>query len=146
MDASSGSSNPQTETIVVPDGPNVSNLQRITKRGVTKSLVLTFSEPLNPGPAQDAAEYQVLTVLGHHKGALRLGRPDHVTSAVAVGPVITIKLHRSITAGTQYQLTVLGTPPGGLTDTSGRFLDGQKTGTQGSSYTTLFSRKTVPKL
>jgi virginiamycin B lyase len=146
MDAASVRSNPLTETIVVPDGPLVTGLQRVTKRGVTKSLVLTFSERLNPSLAQEPAEYQVLTVVGHHKGVPRLGRPNHVTSAVAVGPVVTIKLRNAIAAGTQYQLTVTGAPPGGLTDTAGRFLDGQKTGTQGSNYTTFFSIKTVPKL
>jgi hypothetical protein len=88
---------------------------------------------------------QILTVLGHHKGVPRLGRAIHVTSAVDVGQVVTIRLKKAIATGIQYQLTLMGTPPGGLIDTSGRFLDGEKTDTQGSNFTTFFSTKTVPK-
>jgi hypothetical protein len=36
-------------------------------------------------------------------------------------------------------LTVVGTPPGGLTNTSGIFLDGAGTGQPGSNYTATIS-------
>jgi hypothetical protein len=88
---------------------------------------------------------QILTMLRHHKGVPRPGRAIHVTSAVDVGPVVTIRLKKAIATSTLYELTLMGTPPGGLIDTSGRFLDGEKTGTQGSNFTTFSSTKTVPK-
>jgi hypothetical protein len=136
-----------TETILAPivDGPVVNSLTRVTNHGMTKTLVITFSAALNPTPAQEASEYQVLTVLGHHKGNPRLGHPIGVASAVVTGPVVTLTLRKPISSGSRYQLTILGTPPGGLTDTSGLFLDGQNTGTPGSNYTTFFSQKSLPR-
>jgi hypothetical protein len=41
----------------------------------------------------------------------------------------------------RYQLTILGTPPAGLMDTAGFFLDGAGTGQQGSNYVTVISDK-----
>jgi hypothetical protein len=40
-------------------------------------------------------------------------------------------------------LTVLGTPPGGLTDTHGVFLDGAGTGRPGSDYVAVINRESL---
>ena len=37
-----------------------------------------------------------------------------------------------------YQLTVIGTPPSGLSNTSGQFLEGQGIGHPGTNYVTTF--------
>jgi hypothetical protein len=47
---------------------------------------------------------------------------------------VTLKPAQRLPLHFAYQLTVVGTPPGGLTDAAGVFLDGAGNGRAGSDY------------
>jgi hypothetical protein len=51
------------------------------------------------------------------------------------GPAVTLLPRRRLSLRRLYQLTVIGTPPGGLAGPDGTFLDGSGSGQPGSDFT-----------
>jgi streptogramin lyase len=111
------------------DGPTVVHLARFGYHSLPTTLVLTFDKALDPSSAQDPLDYTITNSQGH---AIRIAsvvyNPANFT--VAIAPAARLNIHRS------YRLTVTGTAPTGLTDTSGNLLDGALTGEPGSNYVT----------
>ena len=56
---------------------------------------------------------------------------DAAARTVALSPVRRLNLHNL------FRLTVIGTGPGGVTDSFGNLLDGQKDGDPGSNFVTI---------
>jgi hypothetical protein len=87
---------------------------------------------MNPTPAQDVNNYQIMA-------------PDGsiipVTSAVYDASALTVTLFPSqlLNVHDFYQLTVIGTPPSGLTSAAGVALDGADNGTPGTNFVMTFS-------
>jgi DNA-binding beta-propeller fold protein YncE len=116
-------------------GPQVVGVQTLGSHQRWSTLVLTFSEPVNPASAQDLANYS-LTVQGRH-------HPIRIKSAVlgSAGATVTLRPLGLQPVKSRYTLTVVGTPPDGLTDTEGDFLNGAEAGQAGTNYTTIVTRQ-----
>ena len=110
------------------DGPTVVHLARFGFHSLPTTLVLTFDKALDPASAQDPLNYTITNSQGH---AIRIASIVYDPSALTVtlSPATRLNVHRS------YHLTVIGTAPTGVTDTSGNLLDGALTGHPGSNYT-----------
>jgi hypothetical protein len=92
--------------------------------------MLAFDAPLDPARAQNANNYRIADPRGRPVG-IAWARYNVATWAVLLRPSARLNVHRS------YRLTVVGTGPGGVADTSGRLLDGARTGQPGSDFTTV---------
>ena len=122
-----------TETILpAGDGPQVVSVQRLGYHAMPTTLVIGFNSPLDPVSAQDVANYRIVGPLSRTESAHR------VTSAVydAATGTVTLHLSKRLNVHRKYQLTVVGSHVGGVTDTSGRLLDGNGDGQPGSDYVT----------
>jgi len=109
------------------DGPHITDVQRFGYHMMPTTLVLTFDQALDSATAEDKHNYQIV---GPH------GRTIHVKSAVYDEAANTVTLRPSVRINIhhRYTLTVDGTKPGGVTNTTGQLLDGAKTGKPGSNY------------
>jgi hypothetical protein len=113
--------------------PTVVGLRRLGFHLQPTRLVLSFSTALDLARAQDLRNYR-LTALGPGGRPIRpvgLATPVYDPS----GPAVTLLPRRRLSLRRPYQLTVIGTPPGGLAGPDGTFLDGSGTGHPGSDYT-----------
>jgi virginiamycin B lyase len=113
-------------------GPTIVSVQLVGSHRRAMAIVLTFDEPLDPARAQNLANFQLVALKG--RGAvirIKSARYDPAARAVTLKPVHRLDPHR------RYRLTIKGTGPGGISDTSGNLLDGQKTGNPGSDFTTI---------
>jgi hypothetical protein len=127
------------------EDPTVVSLQRFGVHYYPTRLVLTFSEPMNAIPADKLANYRLVLVEPDHRpGAkhervipIRSAKYDVASDTVALRQIYRLPLRRS------FMLTVVGTLPGGLTNTSGVFLDGAGTGQIGSDYMAIINRKSL---
>ncbi len=109
------------------DGPTVVHLARFGFHSLPTTLVLTFDKALDPASAQDPLNYTITNSQGHSiRIASVVYNPSTLT--VTISPAARLNIHRS------YHLTVVGTAPTGVTDTSGNLLDGALTGQPGSNY------------
>jgi hypothetical protein len=116
-------------------GPQVVGVETLGSHQRWSTLVLTFSEPVNSASAQDLANYS-LTVQGRH-------HPIRLKSAVlgSAGATVTLRPVGLQPVKSRYTLTVVGTPPDGLTDTEGDFLNGAGAGQAGTNYATIVTRQ-----
>jgi IPT/TIG domain len=112
--------------------PTVVSLMRFGFHMQQTTLVLTFSTALAGAPAENVNNYQLVT---------STGASIPITSAVYDPASLTVTLTPSQLLNLQmvYQLTVIGTTPGGLTSATGVPLDGLGNGTPGSNYVNMFS-------
>jgi hypothetical protein len=125
--------------------PTVVSLRRFGFHWKPTRLVLDFSEPMNEARAEDLANYRLVD-LGRDRRAgtaddrsMAIGAAtyDAASRTVKLAPRRRLPLHR------RYQLTVVGTPPGGLTATTGTSLDGAGMGQAGTDYVAIFGRETL---
>jgi uncharacterized membrane protein len=133
------------EVVTTGDGPTVTNVQRFGFHAMPTSLVLTFSTTLDPARAQDVSNYQIVNRGGPGRGGNRIGKRIAVSSAIYDPTTLTVTLYpaEQLDVHNFYRLTVIGTAPNGLTDTTGLLLDGAGTGKPGSDFVTVISRKTL---
>ena len=113
-------------------GPTVVSIVRFGFHMEPTSLVLTFSAAMNPTPAQNVSNYQ----LENSQGAtipISSAVYDASTDTVTLSPSQLLSLHQS------YMLTVTGTPPSGLTSSTGVYLDGADNGGAGTNYVTTIT-------
>jgi len=119
--------------------PTVVNLQRFGFHFRPTSLVLTFSQPMDPNRAETLSNY-TLVALGHGHGRaipLKAARYNSAARAVTLFPSQLLSLHRV------YQITVNGMAPLGLTNTSGVLLDGRGNGQPGTNFVAQIDRGVV---
>jgi uncharacterized delta-60 repeat protein len=114
---------------VVVDGPHVVSVARYGVHAHPTNLVITFDAALNPTTAQNLANYTILDPRGS-RVSLGSAVYNPATFTVTIHPSHQLNLHWT------YTLIVNGTSPTGVTDTSGRLLDGTRTGIPGSNYKT----------
>ena len=125
--------------------PTVISLKRFGFHDQPTLLVLTFSEPMDATQAENRANYRLVRVRPWrqpsakygHAIPIRYARYDAAAQTVTIRPIRRLPLRRT------FMLTVVGTSPGGLTNTSGIFLDGAGTGQPGSDYTAIVNRKSL---
>jgi uncharacterized repeat protein (TIGR01451 family) len=119
-----------TPTVRV-DGPTVIAVRLAVHKRLT-TPVLTFDKPLDPGPADNLANYR-LVVAGGSQRAIRIKEAVYDT----VSSTVTLRLARRLNLHRRYRLTVVGTGPSGVTDTDGNRLDGANSGEPGSNFVTI---------
>jgi streptogramin lyase len=129
-------------------GEHVVITRRLNKRGkpVGKATVtgfeIDFSTAMNSGTAGNSNNYQVAKVV-----TKRVKRKPPVTALQAIFvPVTYHSSNNSVTlavAGNLFtkggQITVVASPPGGITSATGVFLDGRGTGAAGTSAVLIIS-------
>ena len=113
-------------------GPQVVGLSRLGFHDRSTVLVLNFNAPLDAARAQDVANYRITDAKGR-RIAILSARYDASTMTVTLVPSQRLNVHLA------YMLTVVGTGPNGLTDTSGVPLDGSGTGTPGTDFRTTLT-------
>jgi hypothetical protein len=129
-------SNSVSPAVVSVDGPRVVSVRVQVKRhgahAKPPTLVLTFDEALNPGLADDVADYQLVVARRKHRTTLAI-RSVAYDSAMQT---VTLTPARRLNRNQHYQLTIKGTGPTGVADTRGNLLDGQGNGQPGSDFVT----------
>jgi autotransporter-associated beta strand protein len=108
-----------TFTAVAP--PTIVSLQRFGFHEQPTSLVLTFSTALNTTAAQNVNNYQIVNMGGPGRDGNLVGQVIPVSAAIYDPVALTVTLFPSdrLDIHNDYQLTVNGTPPGGLTGATG---------------------------
>jgi Bacterial Ig-like domain (group 3) len=117
--SSSGSTPEQTP-------PRLTRVSLSGSKRVHSTLVLQFSEALDPEPAVNLQNYAIL--YGHRRRVKIL--------SVVYNPAawtVTLRTRQRINPHGRYQLKVNGVAPSGLISTSGVYLDGNGTGVAGTS-------------
>jgi len=144
--------NPSMATLTIlgfTTGPTVVSLQPIsTARGIT-SVVLTFSEPLDPNRAVNLLNYGYsLQAAGKDQ---RFGTADDLLFGIALATYnasndsVTLRMANPIHCNSFIRLTINqstdnATVPIGVADTSGNLLDGNYDGRPGGVFTATFAR------
>jgi hypothetical protein len=117
-------------------GPTVVSVRRLGVHPASKSLLITFSAPLDRASAEDLGDYALavpaLGRRGHRKAiALRSAVYDPGTRSVILTPAHRLSLFRP------YRLTLRGTGAAPITDQAGVALDGRNDRRPGTDYTAV---------
>ena len=83
-------------------------------------LTLTFDLPLAPDPARSPANYRLVGGGAGNQVVIPIRSARYAAGSL----IVTLKPGRTLSPGGTYTLTVIGTPPGGLTTTIGAYLSG----------------------
>lgn len=120
--------------------PTVTGLHRLGVHARPTQILVAFSEPMEPIRAGDPTRYRLLAPGPDRRFGTGDDRAIPMASAMLDegGTVVSLMPSRRLPLHRTYQLTVLGTPPEGLTSASGAFLDGAGTGQPGTDFTTTF--------
>ncbi|WP_165249690.1 ice-binding family protein [Paludisphaera soli] len=130
---------------ITPTSPVVVAVERFGIHAQPTILVIGFSTPLDAARAQDVANYGITSLGGPGQGGNRRGVVINVTGATydPIARTVTLRLAQRLNLYSFYQLTVRGTPPGGVTSADGGLLDGQGSGVPGSNYVTTISKSSL---
>lgn len=131
-------SNTVTETLGIYDGPLVNAVVSSGSALHSRSIVIDFNEPLYQQTAENVSNYKIVATMD---SSLRAW----VTTAVynTAERSVTLTLRSPIRLSGRFNLIIAGTGYGGLTDTSGRQLDGRRTGLPGSDFLINLNKRTV---
>jgi len=125
--------------------PAVVDVQRFGFHDRPTVLVVFFSTQLEAAPAQDVADYQIVTLGGPGRGGSLRGHVTRVRKAVynAAAGTVTLYMSHRLDIHNRYQFTIRGAAPDGLTGTDGSPLDGAGTGIVGSNYVGHITESTL---
>ena len=115
--------------------PTVLSLQRFGYHDQPTSLVLTFSAVLDATTSQNVNNYQIVNMGGPGRDGNLVGEVIPVMTAIYDPTAFSVTLFPAerLDIHNDYQLTVNGTAPGGLTGVTGVPLAGQD-GVSGTNY------------
>jgi hypothetical protein len=123
--------------------PTVMNLQPLGVRARPPSIVVTFSSAMDVVRAESLTNYRLASAEPDRRHGTRDGRAIRSARYDATSKSVTLRLRRRLPLNSAFRLTIIGTPPGGLTSASGVFLDGADTGRAGSDYVAIVSLKSL---
>jgi hypothetical protein len=108
-------------------GPQVTRVQRFGFHQMPTTLVLTFSQALDPSTAEDVHNYRIVAPDGHR---------IKVRRAVYDPANLTVTLHfaERLSIHQVYRVTVIGTGQQGITNTQRQLLDSETSGQAGSDF------------
>jgi hypothetical protein len=100
---------------------------------------------MDAAQADNLANYHLVVAVPDHRPGVEDGRANRIRRALydAANQTVTLWPIRRLPLRRTFLLTVKGTPPGGLTNASGTFLDGAGTGQPGSDYMGIVNRKSL---
>ena len=118
----------------------MTSLRRFGFHAQPTSLVIAFDGPLDPFSAQDTANYQVAGPVSPRGRGIQI---DPVIAALydATNHTVTLSLRDRLNLHLRYHLTIVGTPPDGVSNAQAIFLDGSGTGHPGTDFETIFGRE-----
>jgi hypothetical protein len=133
----------QAATEIVPPAPPppppvvvMTQVQDVLKKKLVSEVILTFSGSLNAAEAASTAYYRLATAGKHGSFTAKNAGVIKLKQAVysAANDTVTLTPKKAFALSKPVQLVVNATPPSGLQDTLGRFLDG------GTSAVALLSK------
>ncbi len=107
-----------------PGGPELTKVQRFGYHQMPTTVVLTFSQALDPSVAEDVRDYRIVSPAGHHVKVRRAvyDAADHS---------VTLHLAQRLSIHHPYYLTVVGTGSEGISNPQRELLDSQQAGQPG---------------
>ncbi len=125
--------------------PRITGLERFGVHAQPTRIVLAFSQSLDAARAEDSTNYRLSWAGRDRMFGTGDDRPislarvnyDPATRTVSLRPRLPLPLRLT------YQLTVVGTPPSGLTGNDGDYLDGAGSAVPGTDYTATFGRESL---
>ena len=124
------------QALDVVAAPTVTSVRRLGVHAQPTSLVLTFSQPMDPASVQNPANYTLHAPSGQPI-FIASAVYDPAANTVTLRPRLPLNVHRS------YQLTVNGAFRFGLRNTAGIFLGGQGANMAGTSFVTTINAGTL---
>jgi uncharacterized membrane protein len=116
-----------TPTPTSTGGPQVRKVQRFGFHTMPTTLVVTFSQALDPSTAEDVHNYRIVSPDGHR---IKVRRAVYDPSSLTV----TLHLAERLSVHHPYRFTVIGTEQGGLSNPQRQLLDSQTSGQFGTDY------------
>ena len=122
--------------------PTVTSVRWVGYHGQPPTIVLSFSEGLDPASAQNTANYTILTT-GRHGEFGKGSQMIRTTKAVydAGSRTVTLYPARRLNIEQRYELIVSGEAPAGIASANTVMLDGADSGTPGSDYVTVLDKQ-----
>ena len=135
------------EVIPEPSVPTEISLERFGVHDQPTSLALTFSQPVNAAAAANRANYRLVILRrGRRPGSIfervipiRSARYIAASDKVRLRPIVRLPLRRT------YKLTIVTTPPIGLTDSNGVYLYGPGSAQPGGDIVLTFNQKSLAR-
>jgi hypothetical protein len=120
-------------------GPTISKVLLPNPKAKTTPLVLTFNEDLDPARAASLANYRLVTAGRDKKFGTRDDKVVALRSASynPTARTVTLLPRKKLSASIQYRLMVNGTSAGGVTDSAGNLLDGDRDGRVSGNYVAI---------
>lgn len=122
--------------IALPPPVTVSLVQPVlNEKHIVTEIVVTFSGGVNATEAQDPSTFRLVGAGKGNSFTAKNATVIALSSAVYNGANDTVTLipKKAFSLSKPVQLTINGTPPSGLQDSLGRFIDGNHDGEPGSS-------------
>jgi uncharacterized repeat protein (TIGR01451 family) len=136
--------NDNDQQVIVPppppaDGPHVLGVTRVGAKHKTSQIDLTFSEVLSAATAQSLGNYVLVQADRGGNFGTKGSQTLKIKSAVynPFTNTVVLQMKQPLAINHLYQLTVVGTTPTGVSDTSGHLLDGNGSGVAGSNFVKL---------
>ena len=133
-----------TEINVIPPPVTVTGIQLLeSKKHQVAEVLVTLSGPVNASEADSTATYQ-LTMAGQHGSfTAKNAKTIKLASASYNGTNHTIALipKKPFALSKKVRLVVYGTPPSGLQDSEGRYIDGNDDGQSGGNAVEVLSSR-----
>ena len=123
----------------------VSVLDVKNKKHLVTEIVVDFSAPVNAAEAESLATYRLATANGKGSFTAKNSPLLKLRSAVfnPINDTVTLTPKKAFALAKPVELTIKGTAPSGLHDSSGQLIDGADNGTAGSNAVALIRRTGV---
>jgi uncharacterized repeat protein (TIGR01451 family) len=124
--------------------PTVDNQKLIVTRNAISSVVLIFSQALDPASANNPANYRIYALGKNDKLAISKGRELAIASAIYDPVTRSVKItpKKPLAIGFYYQVVANGPGAPGITDLAGNVLDGDRNNLPDGIYQSLIGRGT----
>ena len=115
------------------------------KKHLVTEIVVDFSGPVNAAQADNVATYRLATANGKGSFTAKNSPVVKLRSAVfnPANDTVTLIPKKAFALTKPVELTINGTAPSGLQDSSGRLIDGDDNGTAGSNAVAVIRRTGV---
>jgi hypothetical protein len=137
---------PGSSASATPAPVTVVGVQEVmNKKHQVTEIVVGFSGPLNAAQAGNVAEFRLAVANGKGILAARNSAVMKLRSATfnPANDTVTLIPKAALVLTKPLQLTINGTAPSGLQDTSGQFIDGDNNGTPGGNAVAMIGRTGV---